>query len=399
MATSLRNGGFPLSAMALIDSLNPKQPISADPTLLTSSQLDLLQQGEQEIDEVLEEEENEAVPFQHAITAKGWDPDVLGLVNRLKKGDIVIPKFQRGYVWSLKEASRFIESLLFGLPVPNIFLSVEPDTQKLLVVDGRQRLSTLQYFYEGIWPLTKREFAIKGTGEKGRYEGLTYKALQDADRRRLDDAQLRASIITQDQPTEDNSSIFHVFERLNTSGVSLTPQEIRAAIYHGKFSDLLNELNKNTLWRDIYGQENKFMRDQELILRFFAFYYNAQNYETPMKEFLNKFMARNRDLTKYSGESLKALFKQSITIIHKAIGRRAFRPSRAINIAVFDAVMVGITRRLQKGNTPSIDGVRTSYESLLSNEKFLEVTQHSTGHPTNVETRLKIATEAFADAI
>jgi len=399
MATSLRNGGFPLSAMALIDSLNPKQPISADPTLLTSSQLDLLQQGEQEIDEVLEEEENEAVPFQYAITAKGWDPDVLGLVNRLKKGDIVIPKFQRGYVWSLKEASRFIESLLFGLPVPNIFLSVEPNTQKLLVVDGRQRLSTLQYFYEGIWPLTKREFAIKGTGEKGRYEGLTYKALQDADRRRLDDAQLRASIITQDQPTEDNSSIFHVFERLNTSGVSLTPQEIRAAIYHGKFSDLLSELNNNKFWRDIYGQENKFMRDQELILRFFAFYHNSQNYETPMKEFLNKFMARNRDLTKYPGESLNALFRQSIATIHKAIGSRAFRPSRAINIAVFDAVMVGITRRLQKGDAPSIDGVRKSYESLLSNEKFLEVTQHSTGHPTNVETRLKIATEAFADAI
>ena len=60
MATSLRNGGFPLSATALIDSLNPKRPTSSDPTLLTSSQLDLLQQGEQEIDEVLEEEENEA---------------------------------------------------------------------------------------------------------------------------------------------------------------------------------------------------------------------------------------------------------------------------------------------------------------------------------------------------
>ena len=67
MATSLRNGGFPLSATALIDSLNPKRPISFDPTLLTPSQLDLLQQGEQEIDEVLEEEENEAVPFQYAI--------------------------------------------------------------------------------------------------------------------------------------------------------------------------------------------------------------------------------------------------------------------------------------------------------------------------------------------
>ena len=399
MATSLRNGGFPLSATDLIVSLNPKQSISSGPTLLTSSQLDLLQQGEQEIDEVLEEEESEYFPFQYEITAKGWDPDVLGLVNRLKNGDIVIPKFQRSYVWSLKEASRFIESLLFGLPVPNIFLSVEPDTQKLLVVDGRQRLSTLQYFYDGIWPLTKREFAIKGTGEKGRYEGFTYKALLDADRRRLDNAPLRASIITQDQPTEDSSSIFQVFERLNTSGVSLTPQEVRAAIYHGKFSDLLNDLNKNTLWREIYGPENKFMRDQELILRFFTFYYNAQNYETPMKEFLNKFMARNRDLSKYSGETLKSLFTQSISIIYKAIGRRAFRPSRAINIAVFDAVMVGITRRLQNGNTPSLDGVRSSYELLLANQEFLEVTQHSTGHQTNVKSRLDLATSAFATTI
>jgi hypothetical protein len=359
----------------------------------------LLQQGEQEIDEVLEEEENEAVPFQYAISTSGIDYAVSDLVKRLREGDIVIPKFQRGYVWSLKEASRFIESLLFGLPVPNIFLSVESDSQKLLVVDGRQRLSTLQYFYEGIWPLTKREFCIKGTGETGRFEGMTYRTLLASDRRKLDNAPLRASIIKQDQPSEDSSSIFHVFERLNTSGVSLTPQEIRAAIYHGKFSDLLNEINNNTLWREIYGPENKFMRDQELILRFFAFYYNAQNYETPMKEFLNKFMARNRDLTKYSGESLNALFKQSIATIYKAVGKRAFRPSRAINIAVFDAVMVGITHRLQKGNTPSLDGVRSSYETLLANKEFLEVTQHSTGHPTNVKSRLELATSAFATTI
>jgi hypothetical protein len=302
-------------------------------------------------------------------------------------------------VWSLKEASRFIESLLFGLPVPNIFLSEEPDTQKLLVVDGRQRLTTLQYFHDGIWPQTKHEFAIKGTGENGKYEGITYKTLSDADRRRFDKYVLRATIIKQDKPTDDNSSIFHVFERLNTSGVSLTPQEIRAAIYHGKFNELLNELNKNTLWREIYGPENKFMRDQELILRFFAFYYNGQNYETPMKDFLNKFMARNRDLTKYSGESLSLLFTQSIAIIHKAIGRRAFRPSRAINIAVFDAVMVGVTNRLQTGNAPSIDGIRSSYEDLLSNGQFLEVTQHSTGHPTNVKSRLDLATLAFAATI
>jgi len=374
MATSLRNGGFPLSATDLIVSQIQKQPISADPTLLTSSQLDLLQQGEQEIDEVLEEDD-EAVPFQYAISTKGIDYDVQGLVKRLIDGDILIPRFQRGFVWSLKEASRFIESLLFGLPVPNIFLSEEPDTQRLLVVDGQQRLTTLRCFYEGLWPLTKREFVIK---------------------RRLDNSSLRASIIKQEQPSEDNSSIFHIFERLNTGGVSLTPHEIRAAIYHGKFSDLINELNKNKQWREIYGLENRLMRDQELILRFFAFYYNAQNYETPMKEFLNKFMARNRDLSKYSGESLSLLFSKSIAIIHKSVGKRAFRPSRAINIAVFDAVMVGITRRLQAGTAPSVDGIRSSYNLLLSSQDFLDVTQHSTGHPNNVRSRLDLATSAFA---
>lgn len=398
MAIGLKNGGFPLSATDLIASLNPRQPTSSDPTILSPSQLDLLRQGEPEIDEVLEEDE-EVVPFQYAISTNGWDPDVQGLVKRMKEGDIVIPKFQRGYVWSLKEASRFIESLLFGLPVPNIFLSVEPDTERLLVVDGRQRLSTLQYFYDGIWPLTKREFSIKGTGDTGRYEGSTYKTLPDADRRKLDNARLRASIITQDQPTEDNSSIYHVFERLNTSGVTLTPQEIRAAIYHGKFSNLIGELNKNKVWREIYGPENKFMRDQELILRYFALYFNSSSYRAPMKEFLNKFMAWNRQLTKIPGETLHSLFVNTIGVIHTSVGRQAFRPARAINTAVFDAVMVGITRRLVSGDPYTLESFKRAYHNLVSNEEFLVVTQHSTGHPTNVERRLKMATEAFAAVI
>lgn len=357
----------------------------------------MLRQGEPEIDEVLEEDE-EVIPFQYAISTSGIDYAVSELVRRLDQGDIVIPKFQRGYVWSLKEASRFIESLLFGLPVPNIFLSVEQDTQRHLVVDGRQRLSTLQYFYHGIWPITKREFAIKGTGEKGKYEGLTYKNLAEADRRRLDNAVLRASIIKQEQPSEDDSSIYHVFERLNTSGVSLTPQEIRAAIYHGKFSDLITELNKNKAWRDIYGPENRLMRDQELILRYFALYFNGSNYSAPMKEFLNRFMAWNRHLTKIPSETLRSLFVNAITVVYDSIGKSAFRPARAINTAVFDAVMVGITRRLISGKPHTLEGVKESYYRLVSSEEFLEITQHSTGHPTNVERRLKMATEAFAAA-
>lgn len=397
MADSLKNGGMPLSATALIDSLSQKRHTSSDPTILSPSQLALLQQGEPEIDEVLEEDD-EVVPFQYDISTSGVDYDVAGLVKRLVAGDIIIPRFQRGYVWSLREASRFVESLLFGLPVPNIFLSVEPETQRHLVVDGRQRLSTLQYFYEGIWPITRREFVIRGTGEKGKYEGKSYKTLSDADRRRLDNAILRASIIKQDQPSEDSSSIYHVFERLNTSGVSLTPQEIRAAIYHGEFSDLISELNKNKYWRQIYGPENKFMRDQELILRFFAFFYNGQNYRAPMKEFLNKFMAGNRHLAKIPGRALRSLFSDAIAIVFDAAGKDAFRPVRALNTAAFDSVMVGVARRLASGQRPAIGSIQASYKDLFSNDEFLSSTQHSTGHPTNVEKRLQLATDAFSKA-
>jgi len=207
-------------------------------------------------------------PFQYAITSYGADYPVDGLVKRMASGGIFIPPFQRGYVWSLTHASKFIESLLLGLPVPGIFLSKEEPTQRLMVIDGQQRLRTLEYFYEGIFRPTGREFALQGV--QPRFDGATYKRLADEDRRRLDDSILHATIVKQEQPSEDDSSIYYIFERLNTGGLLLHPQEIRAAIYHGPFNDLLKDLNADRSWRSIYGAESSRMRDQELILRFLA---------------------------------------------------------------------------------------------------------------------------------
>ena len=228
--------------------------------MLTPYQKDLLLQGEREIDESLDDVD-EVIPFKYSITSYGADYPVDGLVKRISSHDIIIPKFQRGYVWSLKEASRFVESLLLGLPVPSIFLSKEPETQKLLVIDGQQRLLSLRYFYDGLWPSTRKEFALKGVPSK--FEGATYKSLASDDRRRLDDSIVHAIVVKQDEPSDDSSSIYHIFERLNTSGVSLTAQEIRTAIHHGEFSDLLKDLNKVDDWRAVYGPVNKLMRDQE----------------------------------------------------------------------------------------------------------------------------------------
>ena len=101
------------------------------------------------VDDVEDDSPEEVMPFEYSITSYGADYTVDSLVSRLQRDDIFIPIFQRGFVWDTKTASRFVESLLLGLPVPGIFLSREEDTNRLIVVDGQQRLRSLRSFYEG----------------------------------------------------------------------------------------------------------------------------------------------------------------------------------------------------------------------------------------------------------
>lgn len=339
---------------------------------------------------------DDIIPFKYTITSYGADYPVDGLVKRIKDGSIFVPRFQRGFVWSLKTASRFVESLLLGLPVPGIFLAKEQDTQKLLVIDGQQRLRTLQYFYEGIFARSGREFALADV--QTQFKGITYKTLNDEDRRRLDDSIIHATVVKQDEPSEDDkSSIYYIFERLNTGGQLLQPQEIRTAIYRGEFCDLLRKLNETQWWREIYGPVSKNMKDQELILRFFAFYFNGTKYAKPLKEFLNKYMGKNRHLNLQSEDQLSKTFSSAIEIAYKCLGNRAFKPKGALNVAVFDAVMVGIARRLSKGTTKQATALREQYENLLSNAEFVKATEAATTDEESVRKRMKLATEAFAN--
>lgn len=347
------------------------------------------------IEDNLVDGSEEIIPFKYSITSYGADYPVDGLVKRIRDGSIYIPSFQRGYVWTPKTASRFVESLLLGLPVPGIFLSKEEKPQKLLVIDGQQRLRTLQYFYDGIFEPTKKEFALKDV--QPRFNGATYKSLLDEDRRRLDDSILHATIVRQDEPSDDDSSVYHIFERLNTGGTLLKSQQIRASIYHGNFNDLLNELNKNNSWRSVYGKADNNMRDQELILRFFALYFNSNSYKKPMKEFLNSYMGKNRNLELQSESQLSQMFEDTIKVVASCLGNKAFRPKAQINAAVFDAVMVGIARRLEKGNIQSCEALRQQYQSLLSETSFKAASESATTDEDNIDKRITLATSAFAN--
>ena len=342
-----------------------------------------------------EDDEREVEPHRYAISSYGADYPVDGLVRRLRDGSIFVPPFQRGFVWDLKDASRFIESLLLGLPVPSIFLSKEADTGKLLVVDGQQRLLSLLYFYDGMWEPAKVEFLLRGVDKT--FEGRPYRGLRDEDRRRLDDAILHAIIFKQDEPSNDESGVYQVFERLNSGGKKLTAHEIRSAVFHsGPMRELLQELNRNLNWRQIFGREDVRMRDQELILRFLALFYDAEAYQSPLVFFLNRFMKKHKELKPELASEMKSAFASSIEAIRETVGVGAFRPSRALNAAVFDSVMVGVARRLRKGPIRKGAALRGAYQNLLLDPSFLDACGRGTAGEERVQGRLRIATSVFS---
>jgi uncharacterized protein with ParB-like and HNH nuclease domain len=346
--------------------------------------------------EVIDPSEEETLDFTYSITSYGADYPVDGLVKRMKEEKIKVPPFQRGYVWQEKQASRFVESLLLGLPVPGIFLSkdTEKNSPDLLVIDGQQRLRTLQYFYKGNFPDGK---VFKLRDIQSKFKDKTYETLEHDDRQRLDDAIIHATIVKQDEPSEDNSSIYLVFERLNTGGLQLQPQEIRSAIYSGEFSELLKELNKYPAWRNIYGKPSPRLKDQEFILRFFAMYFYRDKYQKPLKGFLNKYMARNKHLELHSAKTLSETFKPIIDFVNDALDKKAFRFVSAINASIFDSVMVGLAERFaSKPKHPDMEKFLKAYDDLLANDDYLKATRDATSDEPVVKDRMDMTISAFS---
>jgi hypothetical protein len=350
---------------------------------------------------VLDETEKDriAVPVQYDISSFGADYDVEGLVNRLNRGDIFIPPFQRGYIWTISEASRFIESLLLGLPVPGIFLAKEPDKKRLLVIDGQQRLRTLQFFFAGYFnprddKKTSRVFKL--TEVQKRFDGKTYDKLSEPDKKILSDSIIHATIVKQESPKDNDTSIYHIFERLNSSGRKLTAQQIRVAAFHGAFIDLVIRLNDIPEWRKIFGSYSKTLKDQELIIRFLALYFFAEKYKRPMEEFLNLFTKSADKHGQQFYKDCETVFRATIAAVYQSIGQRAFRPQKSLNAAVYDSVMVGVARRLKTSATFDKADLKKAYAGLLIDAKYIPAVSKSTADEANVKDRLQYAEAAFA---
>lgn len=272
------------------------------------------------------------------------------LYRMYKKGILEIqPVYQRDFVWSDADKTRFVDSLLKRLPIPSLCFSQDAKTNRMQVIDGLQRMDTIRSFFDNSeWRLSNLDDI------DSRLRGKTIKEITDSDPEvvsEIENFALPVTLLRCDYEKLNHIEyVFTIFRRLNTGGLKLTNQEIRNAIFSGTFNDFLRDCNKDKNWASLLkkttGQKNTNDRFKsiEVILKFFAFFDKHSKFKPGLSNFLNEYMKENRSLSETDIQKKKDLFDRTIHLALETLFKR--KPVSRLNNATFDAVMFGIAKNI-----------------------------------------------------
>lgn len=369
------------------------------------------------------EEADELQIEEYDITAAPNDFNVLTIFNFLESGAVRIPGFQRNFVWDLGRASKLIESLILGLPVPQVFL-YEIERNKFLVIDGQQRLMSIYYFIKQRFPKKEKRAELRTIfDEEGkipdhvvhddvyfenfrlklpevlpkhpnRYKGLSYATLGTY-KTQFELRTIRNIIIKQSAPQDDDSSMYEIFNRLNTGGINLKPQEIRTSMYHSSFYEMLYRANSRPAWRRILAnlEPDLHMKDVEILLRGFAMLIDGENYAPSMVRFLNQFSRKCRGQTEEQNQYLSMLL-ESFLAATAALPEDAFlnKKNRRFNVALYEATFASTCSAAFREKRELSGSITANRLILLEEDKeFLDAMIEGTTQTKNVRMRLSRA--------
>jgi hypothetical protein len=281
-----------------------------------------------------------------------------------------------------------------GLPVPQVFMYVN-DEDQLEIIDGQQRILSIKYFLEGFFGEEdnrgrRQVFSLRGLSERSEYNGKSFDQLSTRDQRRFRNSTLRSVNIKQISPTGGAESVFHIFQRLNTGGTRLRPQEIRNAVYRGEIVSALQHLSTNDKWHLILGLRgpDRSQKDVELVLRLFSLFEMWHEYEKPMLQYLNMTMDANRSFASDRAERFKRHFPIAVDIVADNL-QKPFRPKRVINAAVLEAVFISILENIDI-DKKSLQG---NYNKLMNDAQFQLNITGATTDTRVLKERIRIAKE------
>lgn len=314
------------------------------------------------------------------------------LALKLRNGDFEIPEYQRDFTWESERKSKFIESVLMGLPIPFLFFWENPNTGKLEIVDGSQRLRTLtEFIYD--------EFQLDPLEMLSLLSGFQFQDLPESRQRKFKNRSIRGIVLNEHT---DEQSRFDLFERINTGSKIANPAEVRRGALRGKFQDLVIELSELDLFKKLAPlpvKSHKERQREELVTRFFAYGDGLDDYEDRVSSFLFKYTKKmNHDLDKDPSlvEQYKQRFLNTIQFIDQVFlwGFRKTPKGKTTPKARFEAIAIGSYLALQKD--PKLREKDVDVQSWLTSKEFIKITG-SDG--ANAIKRLKLRIEFVRDKL
>lgn len=342
---------------------------------------------------------SEDVRYSDAVL-HGTDWTTETIVSQLKRGNIVLkPRFQRRDAWNKQRKSQFIESLILGLPIPQIVLAESRERRgSFIVLDGKQRLLALLQFW-GLGQGPNNCYRLSGLDVRKGLCGMTYRDLEERpelleDYTSLLNQPIRTVVIR----SWPNIDFLHlVFLRLNTGSVKLSAQELRQALFPGAFTDYVDERSvESTGLKDLLDLEGPDyrMRDVELLARHIAFHFFLGAYRGRLKSFLditfqtlNQSWLSKRDAVVDAADAFDAAIISLVQVFPNGVARKP--GSRQLNRAILDALLFyAVEPRIRAATVEKAEAVRAAYTSLFENRAFAAAVERDTAGVENTALRL-----------
>lgn len=307
------------------------------------------------------------------------------IVQKYDKGQIFVPHYQRNFVWTNKQQSRFIESVFLGVPIMPFLVSVSGEEAELEIIDGSQRIRTLVEY-------CSNKLRLSGLEKIKSLNGTTFNDLISNRKNKFLLRDFRFHVVTEKADAEVRADIFN---RVNTSSNKLSPSETRKGVYQGEFYNFILDCAKDETFRKVCpisaGKADR-GEYEELVLRFFAFSESYQEFKHDVAPFLDDFVKKHKK--NFDAERLKGNFDKVMSFAEEHLAppyfARAGRENSTPRVR-FEALSVGIFLALEQN--PQLNP--QSYNWMESNE-FKRLT---TSDASNNQGRLKARVEFVRDCL
>ena len=360
--------------------------------------------GKDKPNELIKQGEVEKEELSAGLMKKPFNPSLINITTKPLTVDLLIkrmqaeppeidltPAFQRkNDLWSKKEQSQLIESLLIQFPLPAFYFDATDDN-KWLVVDGLQRLCAINNF------AIQKNLKLEGLEFLNHHNG---KGIDDFDRslrRRIEEAQVTVYTINTGTPSEVK---YNLFKRLNTNGLVLNSQEIRHALNHGIPAEFIGKLAASKEFKRAVGNiPTERMLDREFVTRFIAFYISPiSEYKPDLDVYMNEKMKQIKNFTETERKNIKHHFTASMKLAFEIFGKHAFRkifnqsePKKPLNKALFEVWSVTLSKLSDKQRdilSKNKDLVLNNFIHLMNSDTdFVSSISSSTDHKKKIEYR------------